>query len=54
MRCFIQGCIMLDSFTLLLLWNKEHAFIFSADTIFEKGDDEMKDMSEHGFYRSEN
>lgn len=45
---------MLDSFTLLLVWNKEQAFIFSADRVFEKVGDEMKDMPQHGFYKSEN
>lgn len=36
-------------FTLLPVWNKEHAFICSGDTIFEKGGDEIKDMPQHGF-----
>lgn len=36
------------------MWNKENAFICSSDTIFQKGDDEIKGMPQHGFYKSEN
>lgn len=34
-------------FTLLLVWNKEHA-IFAQEIVFDEGDDEIKDVPQHG------
>lgn len=41
-------------FTLLLLWNKEHAFIYSDGTIFQKRGGKIKGIPQHGSYKSEN